>query len=237
MHSTPYLHNPQVRFVDSIMAENLDPNLIGPEIQGSPASNVTPAFQRVRANQYGPSYKTLGKGSLVVAKYLNWKHDPYPLIFVSSLYGDGRLAGVNLHYLTFPFIKTLLQRYRTNQTSFSYQSIKGDKYIVNAFRTYQRNKLTQTKILNIDFLLTVLGSIRSFNPNEIEKMRKEIEKQLRQQVNPKAKDIAQFYKEQVASQKRDAYNLNKSTFARSGTIPTIPTTPGQAATIPTQPTS
>jgi len=187
---------------------------------------ISTPFERIRANQYGLSYRTLGKGSLLVAKYTNFKHDPYPLILVSAIYGDGRLAGVNLHYLTFKFIKTLLQRFRNNQAGFGYSAIKGDKYIVNAYRSYHRNKLTQAKLLNIDFLLNVLGSIRSLSPNEIEKMRREIENQLRQQVNPKASDIAKFYQEQVVPQKQEVYGLH------TGTVPGTQPIPGQPATIP-----
>ena len=40
-------------------------------------------FRKVGANQQGMTYKPLGKGTLVIAKYDFWKHDPYPLILVN----------------------------------------------------------------------------------------------------------------------------------------------------------
>lgn len=203
-----------------MQGKSLDISMPEPLFTGVP-------FERIRANQYGISTRTLGQGSLLIAKYGNWKHDPYPLILVSSLYSDGRLGGINLHYLTFKFIKNLLQRFRLFPGSFSFRAIKGDKYIANAYRTYHKNKLTQAKLLNIDFLLTILGSIRSFSPNEIERMRREIEKQLRQQVNPRAADIAEL--QQITPQK------GVDTFTRPGISPEA-TTPTQPATIPTTPT-
>ena len=37
-------------------------------------------YQPLPANQYGPSVKTIGKGSLVHFNYMFWIHDPQPLI-------------------------------------------------------------------------------------------------------------------------------------------------------------
>ena len=68
--------------------------------------------------------KTIGKGSLIHFQYLNWHHDPYPLTLVSAVYKGpprpGLVAGVNLHYLTFKFIRALIKQYCGKM--FSYES-------------------------------------------------------------------------------------------------------------------
>jgi hypothetical protein len=162
------------------------PNLPGNQEQ-QPQKPIDP-LKKVGANQYGMTYKPLGKGTLVIAKYDFWKHDPYPLILVSALYNDQRLAGINLHYLTFKYVKSLVKAYCNNR-GFGYHLIKGDKYIVNAFRTYKRAGLKQGKMIDGDFLLNVLGTARSYSPNEVEKIRQHIQQQLRQQINPRANQL------------------------------------------------
>lgn len=131
--------------------------------------------------------KSLGKGSLCVFNYQFYKHDPYPMQLVSSIYSDGKVAGLNLHYLTFRYVKFLIKQY-CGSGSFSYQNIKGDRYIVNAFRTYKPNGMRNIKMIDCQFLLSILGRIRSFNPNEIEAIRKEVQEQLGRATNPKASD-------------------------------------------------
>jgi hypothetical protein len=171
-------------------------------------------FKRVGSDKQGIVYKPIGKGSLVVAKYDFWKHDPYPLILVSGIYNDQRLAGVNLHYLTYPYIKKLLQNY-CNKKSFSYPLIKGDRYIVQAFRTYKRSGLRSARVIDCDFVLNTMGIARSYNPNEVEKIRQHIQRQLRQEINPRADDV-----------------LGRQ--PTQGVKPTLPQ-PGQPASIPATP--
>lgn len=158
------------------------------------AQSKTDIFRRVY-------HKTIQKGSLVTYMYLRWQHDPYPLVLCSSIYHDGKVAGINLHYLTFKYIRYLIKMYCGK--AFSYSLIKGNNYIKNAFRTYKRNAIRGAKILDCEFLLTVLGSIRSFNPNEIEKMRQEIQKQLKAKMNPTADDLTQEYQSSVVPNPND----------------------------------
>jgi hypothetical protein len=193
-------------------------------------------FRRIGANQKGLFTKSLGKGSLMVAKYDYWKHDPYPLILVSGFYSDGRLAGVNLHYLTFRYIKGLTQAYCNNRT-FGYQLIKGDKYIVQAFRTYKKAGLKQARLIDSDFLLNVLGTARSYSPNEVEKIRQHVQEQLRQQVNPRSDQmILRHGKEFMkAFTPQQDYGHGRMTKADGRINPNLASQPGQSASIPGTP--
>lgn len=136
-------------------------------------------------------YKTLRKGALTYFQYSFWKHDPYPLVLVSSLYTQpprpGLLAGVNLHYLTFKYIKYLIQMYCGKQ--FYYNQIKNNLYIYNSFRTYKRTGIRLAKMLDCNYLMNILGAVRSYKPSEIAAIRKFIQEQLRKQVNPTARDL------------------------------------------------
>lgn len=157
------------------------------------AQSKDPIFRRIY-------YKSIQRGSLSTFQYLHWKHDPYPLVLCSGIYQDGRIAGINLHYMTFKYIKYLIQQYCGKQ--FSYPLIKGNNYIYNAFRTYKKDGVRMTKLLDCNFLLTILGSLRSFNPTEIEAMRQEIQRQLRERMNPTVEETAKEYTETVAPDPR-----------------------------------
>lgn len=147
----------------------------------------------VPANQFGPvptkMNQTIMKGSLCTFNYVFHKpgHDPYPLVIVTDVAFGPRqdVRGVNLHYLTFPYVKRLLQP-NCNNPNFSYGNIKGDEYIVSAFRQYKRNGIRQIKKLDCAFLLNVLASVRSFDPNEVEAIRKSVREQIRRLTNPQA---------------------------------------------------
>lgn len=154
------------------------------------AESKDPIFRRVY-------HKTLQKGALATFQYLHWKHDPYPLVLCSSIYHDGRVAGVNLHYLTFKYVKYLIQQYCGK--SFSYPLIKNNMYIYNAFRTYKRDGVRMSKILDCNFLLALLGSVRSFNPNEIEAIRQEVQRQLRARMNPTPEQVEEYMQTIIAN--------------------------------------
>jgi hypothetical protein len=148
-------------------------------------------FQTVPANQYGPSTRLIGEGSLVNFNYLFWKHDPYPLVIVTRIY-KFYISGINLHYLTFPYIKNILQGNCDNR-GFSYNNIKGDQYIVNAFRTYKRSGIKRLKTLDCAFILNVLASVRTIDPQEVEKLRQLVQEQLRRRAQPKAEEMTARY--------------------------------------------
>lgn len=130
------------------------------------------------------SVRELGKGSLCVFKYDFFKHDPYPMMLVTSRYHDGKMAGVNLHYLTYRYVQYLVKQF-CGRAGLSYQNIRGDRYIVNSFRTYKPNGMQNIKMVDCRALITILGRIRSFNPNEVKAIREEVERQLGSIKNPR----------------------------------------------------
>lgn len=163
------------------------------------AQSKDPIFRRVY-------YKTIQPGALATFQYLYWKHDPYPLVLCSGVYqSDGRVAGINLHYLTFKYIKYLITQYCGKQ--FSYPLIKGNMYIYNAFRTYKRDGLRMTKMMDCNFLLALLGSVRSFSPTEIEAIRQEVQRQLRERMNPTAEETMQEYMQNLVPNPHHPRNL------------------------------
>ncbi len=170
--------------------------------------NQQAPFQRLASNQFGPSVKTIGKGSLIQFNYLFWQHDPYPLLIVTDIYGQ-YIRGVNLHYLTFPYIKKILQPNCENR-GFSYAHIKADQYLVNSFRTYKRVGIKQPKVLDCSFILNVLGSVRAIDPNEIETIRKVVQEQIRRRAQPKADELTQQYSQMLQGQKNQGF-VNKNT--------------------------
>jgi hypothetical protein len=139
----------------------------------------------------------VGRGSLVTFKYLFHKpgHDPMPLILVTDLWAN-YIRGINLHYLTFPVIKNLLfpgpGRSICDSPNFTYQYIKGNDYIVSSFRQYKRNGIESLKKLNCEFVVNALSVSRSFDPNEIEAIRKSIREQIRRMVNPQAEATSEI---------------------------------------------
>jgi hypothetical protein len=122
-----------------------------------------------------------------------------------------------------------------NNRGFSYQLIKGDNYIVQAFRTYKRAGLKQGKIIDGDFLLNVLGTARSYSPNEIEKIRQHIQQQLRQQVNPRSDQLTNRHTNQLINALKQQQS-GRDTMADGRRNPNLPQ-PGMPASIPGNPAS
>jgi hypothetical protein len=114
-------------------------------------------------------------------------HDPYPLVIITDIWPEF-LRGVNLHYLTFPDIKSILQESSANPM-YSYANIKPKKALAEAFRVYNRRGMHQIKMMDIDFLLNVLGAVRSWSPSEINAIENQIQAQIRQQLQTKAQEL------------------------------------------------
>lgn len=125
------------------------------------------------------------QGSLISFSYQFWVHDPYPVIIVTKSTPGYIIKGININYLTFPFIKNLL-RANCNNTGFSWQNVKGDKYIESAFRSYKWNGIRQVKTLDCTFLLDVMATVRANDPNQIQAIKESIREQINRTVNPKA---------------------------------------------------
>ena len=135
-----------------------------------------------------PQQPMVGNGSLIVFGYVGQTHrrihDPYPLVIVSDVF-QNMVRGVNLHYLTLPYVKGIIKQF-ANNPQFSYEMIKNDAYIVSAFRSYKRNGISQLKMLDSKFLQNLLRVVRALNPGEIEAMRSQIKNLMSQQVQPSA---------------------------------------------------
>lgn len=157
------------------------------------------------------------KGDLVAFRYTFWKHDPHPLVLVTSIYQDGKVAGVNLHNLTIVDMKNLVYQYCNKPISYE-SAVKGRKEISKGFRTYKWNGVKDLNVLDCNNFLKRLGVVREkklLSPSEVEKVRSQIQQQLRRQINPFAKDLTKYVKQQIEK--------------KSGTIPSIP---GIPASIP-----
>lgn len=146
-------------------------------------------------------HQQLLKGVLASFQYSLFKHDPSPLIIVSDVFGD-RIRGINLHYLTYRYMKSLLSNY-CGKPDFSYRYIKFDKFVVNSFRTYKKIGIQNLNLLDCGIINTQLTKIRSFNPQELNVIRQEIEKQLHAQINPTAADIANTYQNEILTPQAD----------------------------------
>lgn len=146
-------------------------------------SNLTPP---------GPVNPTVTRGSLITFNYLFHKpgHDPWPLVLVTDVnYKGNFIRGLNCHYLTFPVIKRLLfpgGRSICENPIVTYQYIKGDEYLKSAFRQYKRNGIQSLKKMDCQFIVNALSISRSFDPNEIEAIRKSVREQIRRLTNPQA---------------------------------------------------
>jgi len=123
------------------------------------------------------------KGSLISFSYMFHKagHDASPNVMVTNV-DSFYVWGVNVHYLTFPYIRNLLQK-NCNNPLLSYQNIKGDKFVTSAFRQYKKNGIRSLKKLDCDFVLNLLGSSRALTPTEVEAIRNTINTQMSQVIN------------------------------------------------------
>ena len=168
-----------------------------------PANALAGLFQQKSNNLpfKKTTYKTLGRGALASFSYLYWKHDPSPLCIVTDVFAD-RIRGVNLHYLTYRYMKGILGNYCGKQ-DFSYRYIMHDNFAVNAFRTYKKQGIQQLKILDCDIINNALMQVRSFNPKELDAIRQEIEKQLQAQLNPTAENLAKQYQQEILTPRGD----------------------------------
>lgn len=133
----------------------------------------------------------VGRGSLITFNYLFRKpgHDPQPLLLVTDVWPN-YCRGIQLHYLTFPVIRKLMfpapGQSICESASCTYQYIKGNSYIVSAFRQYKRNGMENIKKLDCEFIVNALAITRSFDPSEIELIRKSVREQINRMTNPQA---------------------------------------------------
>lgn len=175
-------------------------------------------IRNVAANQYGTSWGTLTKGSLISFEYPrsfatipNIIHDTRPMLIITDIWSPNYLRGLNLHYLTFNYVKKILQTYSGNQ-NFSYANIKPDAYMATAFRMYNLKGVIRPKRLDSEWLKTVLTSVRSFDAGELEKIRSTIEKQIQARLQAKANELTAYeeYLKNLNKAQQAQFNLRST---------------------------
>lgn len=136
-------------------------------------------------------FKSVQKGSLINFQYLYYRQDPTPLVLVTSVYSDGRIAGVNLHYLTYRYIKNLTKSF-CNDRTFSYQKIKGNTFLYNSFRTYKKSGVKSIKLLDCEILNKAMEVSRStnFTESELRAIQNDIKAQVKAYQNPSANQLS-----------------------------------------------
>lgn len=133
-------------------------------------------------------------GMLVWFPYTQAKNDMSPLIIVARAEQGRLLKGVNLHYLTFPYIRRVLLGAGGNP-SFSYYNIRSDRYIVNAYRSYTWNAVlwNRAKIFDTKFIIQTISMMKTMDPLQLRAIRMDIENQLNGVVpQPQAGPTAQM---------------------------------------------
>jgi hypothetical protein len=59
----------------------------------------------------------------------------------------------------------------------------------DAYRSYKRAGMRVIRTFDSRFLLRVINMIRSYDPADIEIMRRQVQEQIMNQINPKAEDL------------------------------------------------
>lgn len=170
-------------------------------------------FENLPANKQGFVGGGTSRGDLITFHYPfslavkpNIIHDPYPLVIITDVWPNA-IRGVNLHYLTFPYIKNILTPNCGNK-NFSYSNIRADRYIASAFRMYYRKGVKQPKKLDCEWLMQLLGTVRRWSPDEIEKVRQDVRNQIQNKLQVKANELSA----------KDRYRLNQKAEQVRGVI-------------------
>lgn len=152
-------------------------------------------FETLASNQHGYVGQGASRGDLITfhyprsyAKKPNIIHDPYPLVILTDVWTTA-IRGVNLHYLTFPYIRHILEP-NCGNSGFSYSNIRADKYIASAFRMYYRQGVLKPKKLDCSWLMQLLGAVRRWSPDEIDRVRQDVRNQIQQRLQVKADELS-----------------------------------------------
>ncbi len=110
----------------------------------------------------------LKTGGLVLSFYYQYfKHDPYPVVLTTmSQLSQGKVFGLNLHYLTFPIYRALLNQWAGN-IAFNYYIIKQQPIIRQSFRSYKIEAIKNIKRINWQAIIQALSIIRNYSPQEM----------------------------------------------------------------------
>lgn len=192
--------------------------------------------QQVKQRQ-GTFDPTVRRGSLIWFKYPVSQgqdryqiNDPTPLVVVTDIW-PSVLRGVNLHYLTMPYITTMIQN--CGNGGYSYSNVKADRYIANAFRMYYRKGMSGIQKVDSNSLLSmneVNRQAKLLTPTELEAMRQQVQKQIQSVLQGKQTDLNQIEQSNLANWKAQNPTVNPTNPA-SPTTPVTPTVmPGPTPT-------
>jgi hypothetical protein len=154
------------------------------------AQNLPKDFGKL-TKRLGP--KTLTKGSIISFKYDFFKNDPYPTIIVTSVSKD-YISGLNIHVLTFYRIKELLgtKINACKNPAFGYNLVKGNGYIIKAYRKYKKVGMRSVKIFDCDAFLNIIGITRVLTPKEAKIIRNDVSNQINKKTNINADQITRL---------------------------------------------
>lgn len=138
-------------------------------------------------------------GSLISFNYAFWKNDPYPLVIVIE--NDSRkdkIAGINLHRLLPNDIKELMNKF--NQAGYAYGTVSDQRKFRQAYRTYKKTGIRQQRLFDVQFLLRVISMVKTTDPAEVQIIRRQVQEQLKQQINPKASQFTNLNQQNTVNQ-------------------------------------
>lgn len=120
--------------------------------------------------------------------YAFWRNDPNPLVIVvNNDKASGKISGINLHRLTMSDIGEIIRR--AGNMNFSYQTLTDRQTFKDAYRSYKRSGMNSIRTFDSRFLLRVMNMVRNYDPADVEIMRRQVQEQMAQQINPKASDL------------------------------------------------
>lgn len=162
-------------------------------------------LQQVK-QQRGFFNPTVGRGSLIWFKYPTSLsqdryqiHDPTPLVIVTDIWPT-IVRGVNLHYLTLPYINSLMVR--CDDPTYSYSSVRGDQYIANAFRMYYRKGMTSIQKIDCSTLFSmneVNRQRKMMSSQELDALRKQMQQQIQRVLQNQVTDMNQFEQQNLTN--------------------------------------
>lgn len=136
-----------------------------------------------RLNNYNPR-----RGSLISFGYAFWRNDPNPLVIVvNNDAGSDKMSGINLHRLTMADIGEIIRR--AGRSDFSYGRLSDRQTFRDAYRSYKKAGIRMVRTFDPSFLLKVISMMRSYDPAEVEIIRRQVQEQISQRINPKASEM------------------------------------------------
>ena len=124
--------------------------------------------------------QALVPGNVVSFHYSLFRHDPYPVTLILEDQGP-YLFGINLHYLSFPLVQQIFQRYGQAPT---YEAVRNMGNIDHAFRRYKKAAITQPRAERLTQILQKMLMVRRYPEHEIQNAVEDVRQQREGQVPP-----------------------------------------------------